>query len=299
MTNVAQIHVIQYKHNVLGKFIFQASSGSDSEVPVKKCRSRSHALHRRSKARAQLSPLLENACSPIAKADHRPPSSLLTANFPASTTSTYIPPGAKEPLTKISVQEPHHPFPITPITPQPPISVPCLPPQVPFPISYSTLPPQFPAQLSRPPNLCLGMMPVAPNPLFPISVSPLSPPQGSYFIPPRPPVVSPTTASLLHPNSFYYYNAPHTYNYPTSTTAAAAATAAGNVSQKWSGSPLSAQWEKTGQIQSVPPWFIFEQNRPEGKVSASFIPRFLCAYATSFCVDSHVHSVFPPCRGCV
>ena len=243
----------------------QTSSGSDSEVPVKKYRSQ--GLRRRSKARAQLSPLLENACSPIAKADHRPPSSLLTANFPTSTGSaTHNPPEPKEVLTKVPVQDPHHhpSFPMTPTTPKHPISMPCLPPQVP-PIPFPfPLPQPFTSQLPPQPNLCLGMMPVAPNPLFPMSVSPLSPPPTSYFVAPRLPAVSPTTAGHLHsPSSLYCYNAPHhPYNYPTGTTM-------GNVSQKWGGSPLSSQWEKTGQIQSVPPWFIFEQNRPEGKVSKS------------------------------
>ena len=244
----------------------QTSSGSDSEVPVKKYRSQ--GLRRRNKARAQLSPLLENACSPIAKADHRPPSSLLMANFPTSTGSaTHNPPETKEILTKIPVQDPHHhpSFPMTPTTPKPPISMPCLPPQVPpipFPFSCNPLPPPFTSQLPQQPNLCLGMMPVAPNPLFPMSVSPLSPPPTSYFVAPRLPAVSPTTAGHLHsPSSLYCYNAPHrAYNYHTGTTM-------GNISQKWGGSPLSSQWEKTGQIQSVPPWFIFEQNRPEGKVS--------------------------------
>lgn len=240
----------------------QTSSGSDSEVPVKKCRSRSHALQHRSKARAQLSPLLENACSPIAKTEQRPPSSLLTANYPTSSASTLNPPpGVKEPLPKISVQDPQ-----TPTTPHPPITMPYLPPHVPpvpFPFPCNHLPPHYPPQ----PNLCLGMMPVAPNPLFPMSVSPLSPPHTSYFIPPCPPAISPTTANLLHPSSLYYYNTvSRAYSYPAHTAAAAAAAAAGNVSQKWGGSPLSTQWEKTGQIQSVPPWFIFEQNRPEGKV---------------------------------
>ena len=44
----------------------QTSSGSDSEAPMRKHPSRSRSLHSRSKARTQLSSLLENACSPIA-----------------------------------------------------------------------------------------------------------------------------------------------------------------------------------------------------------------------------------------
>lgn len=222
---------------------------------MKKSRSRSHALQHRSKARAQLSPLLENACSPIAKTEQRPPSSLLTANYPTSSASTFNPPGVKGPLPRVSVHDPQ-----TPTTPHPPIAMPCLPPHIPPTFLCNHLPPHYPPQ----PNLCLGMMPVAPTPLFPMPVSPLSPPHTSYFIPPCPPAISPTTAGLLHPSSLYYYNTvSRAYSYPAHTAAAATV---GNVSQKWGGSPLSTQWEKTGQIQSVPPWFIFEQNRPEGKV---------------------------------
>jgi len=38
-------------------------------------------------------------------------------------------------------------------------------------------------------------------------------------------------------------------------------------STQWNASPLLAQWGKTGPIQSVPPWFIFSNNKSEGKVS--------------------------------
>ena len=241
----------------------QTSSGSDSEVPVKKGRSRSQALRRRNKARAQLSPLLENACSPIAKSENRPPSSLLTANFPTSSSVASL--DAKKPAAP-AAPKPQHP-PLTPATMHPPIplSYPQVPP-VPFPFSCNPLP----AQLSpHQPNLCLGMMPVVTNPLFTtIPVSPLSPPHAPYFIPPRLPVIRACTATaglLQPPNPFFSYcNTPHgPYSHHPSST-----TAAGNgVIQKWGGSPFSAHMEKTGQIQSVPPWFIFEQNRPEGKVS--------------------------------
>ena len=56
---------------------------------------------------------------------------------------------------------------------------------------------------------------------------------------------------------------------------------------RWGGSPLSTQWEKTGQIQSVPPWFIFEQNRPEGKVSVTVY--IVHVHIHNTCIHTHVH----------
>ena len=109
----------------------------------------------------------------------------------------------------------------------------------------------------------MGMIPVQPNPLLPMTVSP------SYYDPP--PALQamngPTTASYhLRPNPFYYYHTSQAYgSLPPAT-----------VGPKWGGSPLSTQWEKTGQIQSVPPWFIFEQNRPEGKVGVVMCTCSVC-----------------------
>lgn len=54
----------------------ESSSGSESEHPVKRPHPSSHSppkkKRKKSKARTKLSPLLENACSPILKADHIP-----------------------------------------------------------------------------------------------------------------------------------------------------------------------------------------------------------------------------------
>lgn len=248
---------------------------------MRKSRSRSQALRRRNKARAQLSPLLENACSPIAKSENRPPSSLLTANFPTSSSATL--PDTKDPA--VPAPKPQQ-LPLTPTTVHPPpisLTYPQLPP-VPFPFSCNPLP----AQLNpHQPNLhCLGMMPVVTNPLFTtIPVSPLSPPHTPYFLPPRLPVIAACTAAaglLQPPNPFLSYcNTPRRPYNQSPPPAGPMTTAAGNnISQKWGGSPFSAHMEKTGQIQSVPPWFIFEQNRPEGKVC--------CLYSNGLNVHTRV-----------
>lgn len=69
------------------------------------------------------------------------------------------------------------------------------------------------------------------------------------------------------------YSSGYPSGYPSGGRIGAPAVS-GDLGQKWGGSPLSTQWEKTGQIQSVPPWYIFEQNRPEGKVH--IIPKEHC-----------------------
>ena len=194
--------------------------------------------------------------------DHQPPSSLLTASYTTPTTSTFLPPGGT--LPRISVHDPHHSQPVQmpPTTAQIPISFPQQVPSVQFPFTCG--PPHFPQ-----PGVCMGMIPVHPNTLLTMTVSPLSPP---YYGPPHAllAMTGPTTASYhLRPNPFYYHQTSQAYgSLPPAT-----------VGQKWGGSPLSTQWEKTGQIQSVPPWFIFEQNHPEGKVGVT----------TCVLVHAHVH----------
>ena len=262
-----------------------------------KSRSRSQAVrHRSSKARTQLSPLLENACSPIAKTDlsHRPPSSLLTANFPTSSSSSstpvgpalptvYLPHGSSGPATSVY----HHQL----VAPQPPPPVsfsylhPHLPAAVPFPFSAAAA--QYLPPPSHPPNMYMGhMVPAAAvttcSPLFPIPVSPLSPPNAPYFIAPPPGAIASTTGALFRPpSSFYYSSTPHHAAYggypPGPVSSVGGSQQQQQSCQKWGSSPLSTQIQKTGQIQSVPPWFIFEQNRPEGKV-CSVIVKVFCVY---------------------
>jgi len=179
--------------------LLQLSSGSDSELPPKRPRT----VPRKSKAHTKLSPLLENACSPIAKANPPQPSPLITASIPACT-SMYIPSSS---LQLISVQDHDH----------------------------ATSTQTFYLPHVQP----LISQPGYPH-LFATSASPgqLMMAQPTMYMP------LPTTQLLTQ----HYYN-----NIMTST--------------QWNASPLPAQWGKTGPIQSVPPWFIFSNNKSEGKVS--------------------------------
>ena len=91
-------------HHCCRPLSFQSSSSSESEHPVKRPHS-STAIsppkkrRKKSKARTKLSPLLENACSPIPKADHAP--SPLTQTH--STTPTR-PPQSHAPHSSTSVE---------------------------------------------------------------------------------------------------------------------------------------------------------------------------------------------------
>ena len=257
---------------------------------VTKSRSRSQAVRHRSRARAQLSPLLENACSPIAKTDqtHRPPSSLLTANFPISSSAGSAPVGPSLPTAPLphsssvkgsTTTGPYHQI-VTPMTsqPPPPVSFPYLqtqhPTHVPFPFSAAVASAQYlPHHPPRHPQPNLYMGHVVPSavttcaPLFSVPMSPLSPPNAPYFIAPPLTAVASTAGALFRPppKPFYYSSTPH-HAYGGYPPGPAAGVAQQQSVQRWGSSPLSTQIQRTGQIQSVPPWFIFEQNRPEGKV---------------------------------
>ena len=86
----------------------QASSGSDSELPVKKLKTTPLAhthqhKRRKSKARTKLSPLLENACSPIAKADHTHQPSPLVTSVTSTPSRSISPPHSQAPSTSNAV----------------------------------------------------------------------------------------------------------------------------------------------------------------------------------------------------
>lgn len=306
---------------------------------ISKSRSRTQSVRRHNRARAQLSPLLENACSPIAKTDPqlRPPSSLLTSNVPSSTA---VVPGSGVgvvtplPVPLIHSSVPHHLPPSNHQlnTPQLPSSV-SFPPSSYLPAQIPSLPFAFPTPVHPPlsattaaaaaaaqqylhqqqtANFYMGVLPtggavttVGPNPLFPIPISPLSPPNAAPFY--APPVhqqvhpVHPVAASMTNLQMarmpLYYGGTPQRQVYG-GTTAGYPGGVAGmrDTSQKWGSSPLSTQIEKTGHIQSVPPWFIFEQNRPEGKVCKLF-QRELCFSFSSVYIPFSCINIF--CVQCI
>ncbi|CAI8040248.1 hypothetical protein GBAR_LOCUS22435 [Geodia barretti] len=173
---------------------------------------------------------------------------------------------------------PYHQI-VTPMTsqPPPPVSFPYLqtqhPTHVPFPFSAAVASAQYlPHHPPRHPQPNLYMGHVIPSavttcaPLFSVPVSPLSPPNAPYFIAPPLTAVASTAGALFRPppNPFYYSSTPH-HAYGGYPPGPAAGVAQQQSVQRWGSSPLSTQIQRTGQIQSVPPWFIFEQNRPEGK----------------------------------
>lgn len=223
--------------------------------------------------------------------------------------SVPLPPESSVKSSATTTPAPHHPS-LIPTTPQPPpVSFPYLqtqlPAAVPFPFSAAAAAAASAQYLPQPQtNLYMGVVPAAAvttcNPLFPVPISPLSPPNAPYFIAPppspHPAAIASTTAALFRPpsSSFYYGSTPRQiyggYPPPPPLQGAVAGPVqqqSGNVSQRWGSSPLSTQIQKTGQIQSVPPWFIFEQNRPEGKVRILL----LCLNVS--------HSLFLlVCRGC-
>ena len=82
----------------------------DSELPVKKLKTTPLAhphqhKRRKSKARTKLSPLLENACSPIAKADHAHQPSPLVTSVTSTTPSRALssPPHTQAPSTSSAI----------------------------------------------------------------------------------------------------------------------------------------------------------------------------------------------------
>ena len=186
-------------------FILQPSSGSDSELPLKRPRTM-----KKSRARTKLSPLLENACSPIAKTNPPQPSPLVTASVPAYASMYVHVPTSSVPI--ISIQDHDH------MTSSQALYTPYAAPQ----ISQPAYPHSF---MTSPCTAAPGQL-LMTQPHMPLS-----------------------TTQLLNP---HYYNS-------SSMT-------------HWSvASPLSMHWAKTGPLQSVPPWFIFSNNKSEGKVSETDI----------------------------
>lgn len=190
-------------------FILQPSSGSDSELPLKRPRTM-----KKSRARTKLSPLLENACSPIAKANPPQPSPLVTASVPAYASMYVHVPTSSLPI--ISIQDHDH------MTSSQALYTPYAAPQ----ISQPAYPHSF---ITSPCTAAPGqLLMTQPHMYMPLS-----------------------TTQLLTP---HYYNSSMTH------------------STQWSvSSPLSMHWAKTGPLQSVPPWFIFSNNKSEGKVSETDI----------------------------
>ena len=195
---------------------------------MRKHPSRSRSLHSRSKARTQLSPLLENTCSPIARMDHRPPSSLLTASYTTPTTSTFLPPGGPS-------QE------FLSMTPIIHISFPHQVPSVQFPFTCG--PPTFP---SRPPSHHR--------------------PHHSKLPPPTEPV-------LLLPDLRGLW-------VPTSRHGGEALL-----------SPLSGRRQDRSRVSRHGLYNVFQQNRPEGKVSVTvyIVHVRVHVHIHNTCIHTHVH----------
>ena len=192
-------------------FILQPSSGSDSELPLKRPRTM-----RKSRARTKLSPLLENACSPIAKANPPQPSPLVTASSPAYASMYVHVPTSSVPI--ISIQDHDQ------MTSSQALYAPYAAP----PISQPAYPHSF---ITSPCTAAPGQLLMAQSHMY----MPLS------------------TTQLFTPHC---YNSNMTH------------------STQWSvSSPLSVPWGKTGPLQSVPPWFIFSNNKSEGKVSETDITK--------------------------
>ena len=170
---------------------------------------------KKSRARTKLSPLLENACSPIAKTNPPQPSPLVTASVPAYPSMYVHVPTSSVPI--ISIQDHDH------MTSSQALYTPYATPQ----ISQPAYPHSF---ITSPCTAAPGqLLMTQPHMYMPLS-----------------------TTQLL---------TPHYYNSSSMTH-----------STQWSvASPLSMHWAKTGPLQSVPPWFIFSNNKSEGKVSETDI----------------------------
>ena len=283
--------------------LLQASSGSDSEAPVKKLKTtplaHSHVHKRRkSKARTKLSPLLENACSPIAKPDHtHPPSPLVTTVTSTPSQSDMSPPHTQAPSTSGSVIGQLRP-PITAESAQPL-------PVVPAPNStthfstphHSHLTKNFLSQAQQhqsqswhPQQSMAGVFPMLQSPIpnqtllspqstlvNPAALSyPFSPIVTAFggFVPMQsygaPPVCIP---GLLPGMSFYNPQTRAQSVYPTNLSTSV--NFVGNTSLvapkygKWSESmcsSLQTNLNQRSQLQSVPPWFIFSDKRADSKV---------------------------------
>ena len=186
---------------------------------------------RKSRARTKLSPLLENACSPIAKANPPQPSPLVTASIPAYPSMYVHVPTSSVPI--ISIQDHDH------MTSSQALYTPYAAPQ----ISQPAYPHSF---ITSPCTAVPGQLLMAQSHMY----MPLS------------------TTQLLTPHC---YNSNMTH------------------STQWSvSSPLSMHWGKTGPLQSVPPWFIFSNNKSEGKVSETDITKELSESLSHKTYNTHI-----------
>ena len=191
-----------------------SSSGSDSDVPAKRPR----LAPRKSRARTKLSPLLENACSPIAKTDLPQPSPLAAARLAPQSIFSHQPrPMAAVPnfVPEITVHDVDHRTTSTVNEMTSHASN----------ISSESLHAYRTYLSSSASSSSLQNLQISQAHSYP------------YFPPPD-----------THQFQFF---SPHYYTH---------------LPQKWGSSPVTSQWNRSGQIQSVPPWFIFANNRLEGKV---------------------------------
>ena len=240
-------------------FFIQTSSGSESDVPVKRPKktivppSQHHHRQKRSKARTKLSPLLENACSPIAKTDNHQPSPLATTQLITTPTraSTYS--------SETTLRNPSHTNISVPVTQQH---------QVPS-HRHTALPHTFtspPHSFSLPQHMYPPLQPplMLPRPQIHTTTAtyPFIPQSYSCFLPTQMPgsIQSPFFPGLtpaLSISPFFGLSQPFYPNVATSNLTMANSLLVGQ--GRTTGSPST-------KIQSVPPWFIFANNKLEGKV---------------------------------
>ena len=270
--------------------LLQASSGSDSEAPVKKLKTTPLAhphqhKRRKTKARTKLSPLLENACSPIAKADHsHQPSPLVTSVTSTPSQAIMSPPHTQAPCTSSAVIGQLRP-PIAAESAQPPPVIPAS--------NYTHVSSphhtqlatnvllsqqhQLPLHRQQPVGGVFPMLhPSAPNQttllspqsalINPAALSyPFNPivtafggfvPMQSYATPPA--VCLP---GFLPGMSFYNPQAQVCTAqsvYPSNLST--------NVNFVGNTSLVAPKYSQQSQLQSVPPWFIFSDKRADSKV---------------------------------
>ena len=244
---------------------------------------------RKTKARTKLSPLLENACSPIAKADHTlQPSPLVTSvtstpsratsppHTQAPSTSSAVIGQLRPPMSAESAQAP-------PVMPTPSYTAQGVFPHHAHHLAGSLLHQQqshcqpmtggFPLlHTSAPSQPMLSPQAALINPALSYPFNPIMSAFGG-FVPMQsyaPPVCLP---SFLPGMSFYNPQAQTQTMYPTNLSTNV--NFVGNTSLvapkygKWNGSMCSSPQTSSShrtQLQSVPPWFIFSDKRADSKV---------------------------------
>ena len=267
-------------------------------MPVKKLKTTPLAhthqhKRRKTKARTKLSPLLENACSPIAKADHTFQLSPLVTSVTSTPWRAVSPPHTQAPSTSSAVIGQIRP-PITAESAQaPPIS------------SYTQgnhthlaaanlLLSSPHHQQQQPLQPLSGVIPMlhtsTHNHLFPQQTTLINPTLSYPFNPIMSafggyvPMQNYNTTPVCLPGylpGMSFYN-PQVYTtqsmYPTNLNSSV--NFVGNTSLvgtsygKWNGSMSSspqASSSQKSQLQSVPPWFIFSDKRADSKVRLMYI----------------------------